>query len=45
VRRLDARLTAISLANRSVADPLALAEALIAHAAGRAPDHSRDIGV
>lgn len=30
VRRLDARLTAIVLANRSLADPLALAEALLA---------------
>jgi hypothetical protein len=32
VRRLDRRLTAIVLANRSEAQPLALAEALIAHA-------------
>jgi CubicO group peptidase (beta-lactamase class C family) len=32
VRRLDARLTAIVLANRGAADPLALAEALITHA-------------
>jgi CubicO group peptidase (beta-lactamase class C family) len=34
VRRLDARLTAIVLTNRSEAAPLALAEALIAHARG-----------
>ena len=32
VRRLDTRLTAIVLANRSTADPLALAETLIAQA-------------
>ena len=32
VRRLDARLTAIVLANRSDASPRALAEALIAQA-------------
>ncbi|HEU5101627.1 MAG TPA: serine hydrolase domain-containing protein [Roseiflexaceae bacterium] len=34
VRRLDRRITAIVLANRSEATPLALAEALIAHACG-----------
>ncbi len=34
VRRLDTRLTAIVLANRSEATPFALAEALLAHASG-----------
>ena len=34
VRRLDTRLTAIVLANRSEAAPLALAQSLIAHACG-----------
>ena len=32
VRRLDTRLTAIVLTNRNEATPLALAEALLAHA-------------